>query len=166
MTAIKHDIWQDPEELTMLCFSDELGEESRTILEPNSKIIHSFYADSHFDAMTKYYAFMDWGIYTTEFEMDKEAYDLNEISSRSKTRVSIDKILWNDWDPIGVNEIAPRDEYQSYVQQILYMVCNDNTIDEIAERLFHIEKTMMGMPGDRNRCNSIAEKIILLKQSL
>src|SRR4051812_5990463 len=25
---------------------------------------------------------------------------------------AIDLILWNDWDPIGINNIAPRDEYQ------------------------------------------------------
>ena len=26
----------------------------------------------------------------------------------------IDGILWNNWDIIGLNDIAPRDEYQGY----------------------------------------------------
>ena len=34
----------------------------------------------------------------------------------------IDDILWLDWDPIGVNDMAPRDEYQSYVPGILRLV--------------------------------------------
>jgi hypothetical protein len=84
MTSIKHDIWQDKEGLTSLCFSGDLGEESRSLLEPDSKIIHSFYADSHFNAMTKYYEYMDWGVYETEFEIDKELYDLEKIKNRAK----------------------------------------------------------------------------------
>tara|TARA_R110002096_G_scaffold119088_4_gene257978 strand:+ start:55 stop:327 length:273 start_codon:yes stop_codon:yes gene_type:complete len=84
MTSIRHDIWQDKEGLTSLCFSGDLGEESRSLLEPDSKIIHSFYADSHFNAMTKYYEYMDWGVYETEFDIDKESYDLGKIKTRAK----------------------------------------------------------------------------------
>ncbi|MCB0381463.1 MAG: hypothetical protein KDD24_09420 [Flavobacteriales bacterium] len=83
MAKIKHDIWTNPEDLPMLCFSGELGAESRTLLEPNSKIVHSFYAESHFEAMTIYYEYMDWGVYETEFEVDKEPYNLEEIKKRN-----------------------------------------------------------------------------------
>ena len=74
-TNVKHEVWQDREGLTTLCFSDERGEDCRKLLEPGSKLIHGFYANSHFEAMTIYYKFMDWGIYTTEFEIDKQPYD-------------------------------------------------------------------------------------------
>ncbi len=84
MAKIKHDIWKSKEGLTSLCFSGEIGEESRSILEPDSEIIHSFYADSHFDAMTKYYEYMDWGVYETECEEDKEIYNLEEIKERAR----------------------------------------------------------------------------------
>jgi hypothetical protein len=83
MTSIKHDIWQDKEGLTSLCFSGDLGDESRSLLEPDSKIIHSFYAHSHFDAMTKYYEFMDWGKYDTEFDIDMEPYNLEQMEKRA-----------------------------------------------------------------------------------
>ncbi|HYV90223.1 MAG TPA: hypothetical protein VE978_00500 [Chitinophagales bacterium] len=156
---MKLDIWQDPEGMTMLCFSGEVGEESRTLLEPNSKIIYSFNADSHFDAMTKYYEFMDWGVYETDFESDKEPYIPKEMEKRAKVRTEIDKILWDDWDPLGVNDIAPRDEYKSYVPQILSLVMNGSSIDEIAARLHHIESQTMGVGGDKERCRKIAEKI-------
>ena|SRR5687767_8072991 len=159
MASIKHDIWQDKEGLTSLCFSGDLGEESRSILEPGSKIIHSFYADSHYDAMTKYYQFMEWGQYTTDFEIDKEPYDLAELKNRAKIRKEIDIILWEDWDPLGVNDIAPRDEYRSYVQQIVNLVCNNGTVDEIGQGLFETETKTMGLFGDKERCKKIAKKI-------
>lgn len=83
MKGIKHDVWIDDEGKTCLCYAGNLGEESRSVLEKGSKIIHSFYADSHFDAMTKYYRLMDWGIYTTEFEIDKEPYNVAELEKRA-----------------------------------------------------------------------------------
>jgi hypothetical protein len=88
MKSIKHDIWKDNEGLTSLILSGDFGEEGRSLLENGSQIIHSFYADSHFDAMTKYYDFMDWGKYETEFEVDKKPYDLFELKvmiDRNKT---------------------------------------------------------------------------------
>ncbi len=72
---IKHEVWEDLEGLTTLCLADERGDDCRKLLEPGSKLIHSFYAESHYEAMTIYYKFMDWGIYKTEFEIDKEPYD-------------------------------------------------------------------------------------------
>jgi hypothetical protein len=46
----------------------------RKLLEPNSKLIHTFFAGNNYDAMAIYYKFMDWGLFTTEFEVDKEPY--------------------------------------------------------------------------------------------
>ena len=73
--SVKHELWEDLEGLTTLCLADERGDDCRKLLEPGSKLIHTFYASSHYDAMTIYYKFMDWGIYTTEFEIDKQPYD-------------------------------------------------------------------------------------------
>jgi len=72
---VKHEVWEDLEGLTTLCLADERGDDCRKLLEPGSKLIHSFHAESHYEAMTIYYKFMDWGIYTTEFEIDKQPYD-------------------------------------------------------------------------------------------
>jgi len=41
----------------------------------NSKLIWMVEADSHFEAMTKYYSFMAWGEYQTDFpEQDQKSY--------------------------------------------------------------------------------------------
>ena len=34
--------------------------------------------------MTKYYKYMEWGVYETEFELDKELYNLEKIEARAK----------------------------------------------------------------------------------
>ena len=71
---VKHEVWIDPEGLSTLCLSDEKGNDCRKSLEPGSKLIHTFYAVSHFEAMNIYYKFMGWGPYETVFEIDKEPY--------------------------------------------------------------------------------------------
>ena len=40
-----------------------------------------------------------------------------------KLVAEVDRILWEDWDPIGVNdEAAARDEYSSYVPGVVRLV--------------------------------------------
>jgi hypothetical protein len=72
----------------------------------------------------------------------------------------IDDILWFDWDPIGVNNYAPRDEYQSYVPKIFKLKKSGAAKQEIAECLFKFETERMGMDGTLEKCLSIADKII------
>jgi len=72
----------------------------------------------------------------------------------------IDDILWFDWDPIGVSDIAPRDEYQSYVPEIFGLVKANADRQEIAKRLFKLETDNMGMGGTIEKCLVIADKIL------
>lgn len=72
----------------------------------------------------------------------------------------IDDILWIDWDPIGINDVAPRDEYQSYVPEIFRLKKNGADRIEIAERLLDIERNQIGMLGTLDECLIIADKII------
>jgi hypothetical protein len=73
---------------------------------------------------------------------------------------AIDEILWNGWDPIGVNDNDDaRDEYQSYTPTIFQLKMNGAGIYEIAEYLSWIETIRMGMTGNWKHCKEIAEKI-------
>ena len=72
----------------------------------------------------------------------------------------IDDILWLDWDPIGVNDMAPRDEYQSYVPEILRLIKSKAEKKEIGNKIYELETETMGMNGDKGRCLSIADKIL------
>ncbi len=74
----------------------------------------------------------------------------------------IDNILWNDWDPIGVNDIAPRDEYQSYTPIIFSMKMNGASKEVIAKSLDGIATQRMGLSSNFQHCQQVAEKIIKL----
>ena len=72
----------------------------------------------------------------------------------------IDDILWFDWDPIGINDIAPRNEYQSYVPEILRLIKAKANRLEIAKRLHILETENMGICGTIENCLIIADKIL------
>jgi hypothetical protein len=72
----------------------------------------------------------------------------------------IDDILWFDWDPIGINDMAPRDEYQGYVPQFLKLKKAGADRQEIAKRLLILENKNMGMSGTLEKCLRVADKII------
>lgn len=72
----------------------------------------------------------------------------------------IDDILWFDWDPIGINDLAPRDEYQGYVPEIFRLLKANANRQEIANRLHKLETENMGMGGTIENCLTIADKII------
>ncbi|MEO6524148.1 MAG: hypothetical protein ABIN91_20855 [Mucilaginibacter sp.] len=74
----------------------------------------------------------------------------------------IDAILWYDWDPIGINDDFPRDEYQSYVPGAYNLKKAGTGKEEIAAYLLNIETERMGMNGGLDNCLKIAEKIINL----
>ncbi len=52
-----------------------MGDDARKALELGSRLVWTVEAASHFEAMTKYYAHMGWGEYTTDFpDIDKQTY--------------------------------------------------------------------------------------------
>ena len=75
---------------------------------------------------------------------------------------TIDYILWNEWDPIGINDIAPRDEYQSYTPTIFELKNKGADKKLIAKTLHKIETETMGLFGNFEHCEQIAERIIKL----
>lgn len=75
----------------------------------------------------------------------------------------IDKILWNDWDPLGVNDIAPGDEYKSYTPVLCSLKINEADKETITLKLFDIETKIMGLSGNFEHCRFIANKIYDLK---
>ena len=78
---------------------------------------------------------------------------------------SIRHILFYDWDPIGVNDLAPDDEYDSYVADIYRLLISGASRTEIAAHLRQIEITWMSSVTDREHRDNIAEKLINLKVS-
>ena len=76
---------------------------------------------------------------------------------------AVDEILWNDWDPIGVNDMPEAaGEYVAYAEQVLGFKLNKASVQELADLLFRIETEMMGLQGNYEHCQKISEKILSL----
>ncbi|WP_205629807.1 hypothetical protein [Dechloromonas denitrificans] len=74
MALLKHEIWIDSDGLPSLCLAGPMGDGFRSLQEHGAALIGLIDATSHFEAMTKYYEIMGWGVYTTDFESDHESY--------------------------------------------------------------------------------------------
>lgn len=75
MDKLLHEIWEDSEGLPGLILAGEKGEAARKLFEEEGmKLVHTFYASSHFEAMTIYYGYYKWGEYITVYEYDKLPY--------------------------------------------------------------------------------------------
>jgi hypothetical protein len=73
----------------------------------------------------------------------------------------IDEILYNEWNPIGFGDL-PRDEYSSCVPEIYKLKKASASIETIAQTLFRIETTHMGLPGNMEKCWLIGTIIVKL----
>ncbi|HEX9626487.1 MAG TPA: hypothetical protein VGA00_06065 [Acidiferrobacterales bacterium] len=82
-----HELWKDESdgEFTF-CLAGPAGDGARALLEGKAELVWSCEAESHFEAMTKYYAYQGWGQYTTEFEQDHWPY-VNDLGKTRKPNV-------------------------------------------------------------------------------
>lgn len=85
----------------------------------------------------------------------------------------IHDVLWNDWDPIGINDVAPEDEYDSYIGGIYRLLASKCTKDKLINHLLQIELDKMGLrlkPGSehkhRNSLEAVADKLLALDVSI
>ena len=79
----------------------------------------------------------------------------------------LDEILWVDWDPIGVSEMAEaRDEYYDYLPRVFHLALENADVSKLADYLFSIETEAMGLSGNMKHCVEIAELILRTKDDL
>jgi hypothetical protein len=78
MAMLVHEIWEEigerGETLPGVCHAGPAGDGYRKLRGPNARLVWTFEAGSHFEAMTIYYRYYGWGDYTTEFAIDYEPY--------------------------------------------------------------------------------------------
>ncbi len=92
------------------------------------------------------------------------------MKERSKKAIDIQKsikhTLFYDWDPIGINDLAPDDEYDSYVGGIYRLLVSGASKNQIIEHLHQLEITKMEVSSDREKLKDVAEKLMQLNVSL
>jgi hypothetical protein len=74
MAIRSHELWVESEQEQTFCFAGPLGDEARALLLPEARLVWTVEAESHFEAMRKYYKYMGWGAYETIHEADYEPY--------------------------------------------------------------------------------------------
>ena len=80
MTSLLHEVWEEPDEdgrmLESLFLAGPDGDEARALLGKDARLVTTFDASSHVEAMTKYYALYQRGEYVTDNPADHDLYPL------------------------------------------------------------------------------------------
>ncbi len=80
----------------------------------------------------------------------------------------VSKILWEKWDPIGVNDGDNEwdDEYDSYVPHIFRLAIEGNDATRIASSLSASAETNMGLSAAREHDLKVAQIIVKAKEAM
>ena len=72
-------------------------------------------------------------------------------------------MLWEDWDPIGINAGGPADEYDCYAANLIRLIQSGVTDAGITDVLGHLARAQMGLSRvDKQRDQAVARKLIHL----
>jgi hypothetical protein len=77
----------------------------------------------------------------------------------------VDDLFWNEWDPIGVNQLGgEKDEYSGYAVQIASMAWNNKDTQSMLDYMYKSASETMGLNFTRSIADAynmpIIEKII------
>ena len=74
----------------------------------------------------------------------------------------INEILFTYWDPIGMNEVIPRDEYEAYVGTVYRALANGVSEFGIVKLLTTIENERIGVRAPTKRKREAARRLCSL----
>lgn len=85
--------------------------------------------------------------------------------NKKELHTKVDKILWEDWDPIGVNDYGgPKDEYRGYVPSIIKLLENDADESKITKLLHEHANVNMGLSSKLADHIVVARKLLDIKK--
>lgn len=77
----------------------------------------------------------------------------------------VDRLVWEEWDPIGVNDVeAARDEYEAYIGGIANVVNTATSSKDVFEHLWQLETEQFGLVGHRMQTEAFAERLFALRE--
>jgi hypothetical protein len=79
---------------------------------------------------------------------------------------AVRKILLHEWDPIGIGELGPQDEYDTYVDQVCAKLMHRAGRDELATYLWRAESEDMGMPGTREHIDNVVSHLLRIRDEI
>jgi len=88
-------------------------------------------------------------------------FDNDELRRR------VDEVLYDIWDPIGVNEEPyARAEYDSYVPKVFQLVLENNAVEPISSYLAGAVRTSMGLVPKKKKCDYAAQLLLSHKKAI
>ena len=94
---------------------------------------------------------------------------MNKLTEKQKKLYQrISKILWKDWDPIGVYEPNAEwdDEYDSYVPHLFRLAIEGKDLYHIANSLNSVRTQSIGLGPNKEADQFAASKIIDSKREI
>jgi hypothetical protein len=76
---------------------------------------------------------------------------------------AINEILHSYWDPIGMNDVLPKDEYEAYVGEIYRALVNGKSEEGLVGLLTSIENKSIGLRAPLARKEEAARRLLALK---
>ena len=71
--------------------------------------------------------------------------------------------LWQDWDPIGINDVSPADdEYDSYVGGVCSLLLSGTDAAKLRQHLAHIETDNMGLSSPCSHLDDVVTKLLAM----
>ena len=84
-----------------------------------------------------------------------------------KIMKQIHDVLWNDWDPIGMHDYGPDDEYDSYIGGIYRLLADASDEEKLLDHLHQLETNAMSLsPRDKTSLLPVVEKLMDIDVSL
>ena len=74
MAMLKHEVWKDADGLPTCCLAGPDGAGARALVGDGARLVWTFEAACHFEAMSKYNELLGRGPYTTDQPSDYEPY--------------------------------------------------------------------------------------------
>jgi|SRR5208282_453882 len=95
-------------------------------------------------------------------------YSMSERLDRAKRyHEAIHHILLREWDPIGVaDEPAAQGEYDGYIHKLHGMLIRHEPRHRLVDHLWLVETEHMGLFGDRSRIETVADRLIELRDEI
>ena len=87
MATLLHEIWMDAGK-GACCLAGPDGESFRQLLSPAARLVHTFEAGSHSEALKTYYQFMEYGDYKPDFEWKNEPYPEEWAERQQRARLT------------------------------------------------------------------------------
>jgi len=79
---------------------------------------------------------------------------------------AINEILFTFWDPIGMNDVLPNDEYEAYVGEVYRALVNGKSEAGLVKLLTAIENRSIGLRAPQKRKAEAARRLRALEIKL